>query len=266
VWNVLKHKCIKDNRAASALIMIESTLHKALRVYDRYTDLIITPSRFYRDKLIEWGWAPEKLVHVRNFVPLAPTPPPFTPGDHLLYFGRLSHEKGLATLIRAAALSGVPVRIAGRGPEEERLRALVAETNAPVEFLGFRADEALWAAVDAARAVVLPSEWYENGPMSAIEAFGRGKPLLGAAIGGIPELIIEGVTGWTFRPGDVEDLAARMTGVMALPAGELAVMYRETRARALTEYAPDVYYQTMLDLYRPLIAASGMRQRAALLP
>lgn len=266
VWNVLANKCIKDNLAASALIMIESAVHKALRVYDRFTDRIITPSAFYRDKLIEWGWKPEKIVHVRNFVAIAPNPPPFTAGDHLLYFGRLSHEKGLTTLIRAAAASGVPVRIAGRGPEEERLHALARETGAPVEFLGFRSGDDLWAEVDAARAIVLPSEWYENGPMSAIEALGRGKPLLGAAIGGIPELIAEGVTGWTFRSGDVDDLAGAMTQVMALTPETLTEMHRETHARALADYSAEIYYTTMRDIYRPLIAARGGLGKAPSLP
>lgn len=117
----------------------------------------------------------------------------------MLYFGRLAPEKGLETLIRAAARSRRPVRLAGTGPIEEPLRDLAMTLDAPVTFLGFLAGAALWAEVEEARAVVLPSEWYENGPMSVIEAFVRGRPLIGARIGGIPELIVEDQTGWSFE-------------------------------------------------------------------
>ncbi|MEP9404001.1 glycosyltransferase family 4 protein [Sphingomonas sp. VNH70] len=252
VWNVAKNRCIKGSLVASTLIMVESAVHKALNLYDRNVDRIVTPSAFYRDKLIEWGWAPDKIVHIRNFADLPDAPPPFAPSDHLLYFGRLSPEKGLATVVRAAAATGIPVRLAGTGPQEAELRALVAELDAPVSFLGFLSGDALWAAVDGCRATILASEWYENGPMSAIEAFGRGKPLIGARIGGIPELIEDGVNGWRFASGDVDDLSRAMTAAMACSEGELRSMAEACHARAARDYAPDQYYAAMSDVYAAL--------------
>jgi glycosyltransferase involved in cell wall biosynthesis len=256
IWNVARYRCIKGSLVASMLIMLESAAHKALDLYGRHVDLIVTPSAFYRTKLIEWGWPPDKIVHVRNFAELPAEQPPFQSGDHLLYFGRLSREKGLATVVHAAAATGIPIRIAGTGPQEEELHALVAELNAPVQFLGFLSGDALWHAVKASRATVLASEWYENGPMSAIEAFARGKPLIGAAIGGIPELIEEGVTGWGFRSGDAGDLARAMTKAMDADEGTLREIAAAVHARALCDYSPDGYYRRMTNIYANLLERS----------
>jgi len=253
VWNVAVHRCIKGSLAASALIMAESAVHKSLGLFDRNVDRIIAPSAFYRQKLIEWGWAPEKIVHIRNFVDGSTLPPVRNPGAGIVYFGRLSREKGLATLVRASALSGVPVKIVGRGPQDAELLALAAELAAPVDFLGFQQGENLWSIVDAARAVVLPSEWYENGPMSAIEAFRRGKPLIGARIGGIPEMIEEGSTGWSFVSGDVNSLADVMSHVSGLGPGTLLQMGEACQAFADALHSEDAYFNQITALYEQLL-------------
>jgi glycosyltransferase involved in cell wall biosynthesis len=253
VWNVAIHRCIKGSAALSGLIMVESAIHKALRIYARHIDRIVTPSAFYREKLIEWGWPPDKLVHIRNFVPDAP-PPAATPGgDHVLYFGRLTPEKGIATLIKAAAASSIPVRIAGTGPQEAELRALAKSLGAPAIFAGFLKGDALWAEVDAARAVVLPSEWYENSPMSVVEAFQRGKPLVGARIGGIPELIEEGRTGWSFRAGDVADLARALAVARETPDTQLASMSAACQELVSRNYSEHAYFEAMSALYKKLL-------------
>jgi glycosyltransferase involved in cell wall biosynthesis len=252
LWNVAIHRCIKGSIAASGLIMVESTIHKALRMYARNVDRIVTPSAFYREKLIEWGWPAEKLVHIPNFVSDAPPPTAAPCGDHLLYFGRLSSEKGIATLIAAAAASGVFVRIAGSGPQEEELRALAQSLGAPTIFLGFLKGDALRDEVDAARAIVLPSEWYENSPMSVIEAFQRGKPVVGARIGGIPELIEAGRTGWLFRSGDVADLAHALALVRDTRHErlvEMSVACQQLVSRYFSEHA---YFEAMSALYEKL--------------
>jgi len=248
VWNVALDRCIKGSRAASALIMIESAVHKAFRLYDRYLDRIVTPSRFYRDKLIEWGWSPEKIVHIPNFIEFVPKNIA-SAGRYILYFGRLAPEKGLSTLISAAAEAGVPVKIAGTGPEEARLKALAQRLFAPVEFLGFRSGDDLWSLVDGARAIALPSEWYENGPMSVIEAFARGKPLIGARIGGIPELIEEGATGWSFTSGDRLDLADKLSTAASASDGELRNMATATRQMVETHFSKTRYFDEITQLY-----------------
>jgi glycosyltransferase involved in cell wall biosynthesis len=253
LWNVAIHRCVKDRLAVSALVMAESAIHRTLGFYSRTVDRIITPSEFYRQKLIEWGWDPTKLVTIRNFVSETTPLVPSAGGTYILYFGRLSPEKGLATLIRGAAQANVPVKIAGRGPQESQLRGLAKEISAPVEFLGFLSGEELWRTVIDARAIVLPSEWYENCPMSVIEAFQRGKPLIGARIGGIPELIVRGETGWDFTSGNVEDLARVLEQAWGTPSRQLAEMANACRSLIATNYSAETYFNSINELYSDLL-------------
>ena len=248
LWNVAVNRCIKDSVVASSLIALESSVHQGLNLYGRNLDRIVSPSRFYREKLIEWGWRADQIVHIPNFVDPAPKVSA-TVGDYILYFGRLSPEKGLATLVLAAASSRIPVCVAGTGPQEAELKRLADDLNAPVTFLGFLSGERLWAAVDAARAIVLPSEWYENGPMSVIEAYSRGTPLIGARIGGIPELIVEGETGWSFEPTNVEDLASKLIQAFQTSEPNLAAMGEASRGFALRHHSREGYFQAMSALY-----------------
>ncbi len=170
----------------------------------------------------------------------------------MLYFGRLAPEKGLATLIRASAQSRAPVVIAGDGPDAEMLQALAAELDAPVTFLGFLSGRPLWDAVDQCRAVVLPSEWYENAPISVLEAFARRRPVIGALIGGIPELIEPGVSGWHFEAGNVDALALALSAAQATPGARLAEMGRNARGFVEAEFGEDLYYTRMCALYEKI--------------
>ena len=106
-------------------------------LYRKYLDRIVVPSKFYRDKLIEWGWPAEQLVYVPNFVnPELLAGPSTAEGDYYLFAGRLAPEKGIATLIEAAARSGLKLVVAGSGPDEPLLKQLAADRNAPVTFVG----------------------------------------------------------------------------------------------------------------------------------
>ena len=254
VWNVLSHRCIKGSLPASGLIMVESALHKALGLYARNLSAIVAPSRFYRDKLIEWGWRPQQVHHIPNFVELPPAPAQAEYGKHVLFFGRLAPEKGVATLIRAAAKSRIPVVIVGGGPDDTMLRELAQTLDAPVTFRGFLSGQALWDEVERCRAVVLPSEWYENAPVSVLEAFARMRPVAGAAIGGIPELITAGVTGWHFPPGDVGALAGTLIAIQNTPDAQLAAMGQTARRYVADNFGEQTYYEAMSALYDRLLA------------
>jgi glycosyltransferase involved in cell wall biosynthesis len=218
IWNVAVKRCLKGSRALSGLIAVETAVHRWLDLYGANVDRLVAPSQFYRDKLVEWGWPAEKLVYIPNFSPALWPESPVPEEGPLLYFGRLSEEKGVATLVRAAALSGVRVVVAGTGPQGAELQALARQLRAPVEFVGHQSGGALGMLIARARAIVLPSEWYENAPMSVLEAYSAGRPVLGAAIGGIPEMIEPGITGWIFPSGDEAALAARMGEIAAAPA------------------------------------------------
>lgn len=252
LYNVLRYRCIKNSSALSALVMLEATVHEVLGIYRHHTSRFVVPSQFYLQKFSEWGWDRKRLVHIPNFVDVKSLHPEFTAGKAFLYVGRLVPEKGIATLIRASVKADVPVWIAGAGPEEEALRQQTEKLGADVTFLGHRNGEALHDAVRSARAVVLPSEWYENAPMSVMEAYALGKPVVGAAIGGIPELIRERETGVTFESGNADALAATLRRLADTPDGQLADMARAGRAWMEADFTAERYRDRILGLYRQL--------------
>ena len=250
VFNVAVHRCIKNSLALSFLVFIESALHLLLGTYRHCVDRFVAPSRFLISKMREWGWDPERFVYVPNFVDVDSYRSDCGGvGRAFLYFGRLAAEKGLQTLIKAAARAAVPVWIAGTGPEEAALRRLVASTGYDVNFLGYLTGDALRDAVRASRATVLPSECYENAPMSVLESYACGRPVIGAAIGGIPELIREGETGVTFQSASVESLAGALRRFADEPDSRLTEMGRYGRRWVESDFTRQKYLEGLLTLY-----------------
>ncbi len=247
--NVVTHRCIKNSLAMSALVWLESTIHRALDLYMGTVSRFVVPSRFFLAKFAEWGIDTTHFVHIPNFVDVDALIPRTEFGDPFVYFGRLSSEKGIATLIRAAAQAHVRLRIVGTGPEENSLRQLAAQLRADVEFTGYLTGEALRAAIAEARAVVIPSEWYENAPLSVMEASALERPIIGANIGGIPELIKDGETGFVFNSGSIDSLAHILNQVGQMPASALRRLGSAGRDWMRTEFGPEAYQSRMLELY-----------------
>lgn len=248
-------RCVKDSLAASVLTTLEMTLHHRILGLYGLVDLFISPSAFLKDKVREMGF-PGEVVHLPNFVGgLAEVAPQYgSARARLVYSGRLGREKGLATLMRA--VKGLPLRleIIGEGPMREPLEALARqESIANVEFTGYLSGAPLQDHVRAATAVVVPSQWYENNPRSVIEAFALGKPVIGARIGGIPELVRHGDTGLTFTPGDVQALRGCIDELLAHPA-RAADMGRRGRHLVETELSPERHYAGLMQVYERAIA------------
>ncbi len=247
--NVVSQRCVKDSLPLSAVVMAEALLHGSLQTYKKNVDRFIVPCRFYKDKMVEWGWDAEQFVHIPNFVDSAHYQPDYSAGKSFVYFGRLSPEKGLTTFIRAAAKANVPVTMAGDGPQLDELRKLAQQENANVTFLGRLSGEQLHSAVRAARATVLPSEWYENAPISMLESYALGKPAIGAAIGGIPELIPNDSIGSTFASKSVDELAAILRAYAEMPDSKVEDMGRSARQLVEREYSAARYVERISDLY-----------------
>jgi glycosyltransferase involved in cell wall biosynthesis len=244
---VVTHRCMKGSLALSALVMVESYLHRLLGSYLRNVDLFLVPSRFYQRKLVEWGFPAERFEYVPNFVAADSFPACYAAGARFVYFGRLSREKGIATLIRAAAAAKVGIDVIGTGPQELELKALAAGQD--VRFLGFLTGAKLNAAVSAARAVVVPSEWYENAPLSVLEGAALGKPLIVARVGGLPELVVESESGWTFESRSVDELAACLRRVAELPDAEVSAVGVAARHRIEDEFSPRRYLDRIRSVY-----------------
>jgi glycosyltransferase involved in cell wall biosynthesis len=252
LYNVVTNRCIGGSAAMSLVVMLEAVLHKLLGSYRRYVDCFVVPSRFYIDKFREWGMPVAQFRHIPNFVDVARYQPRYEPGAAFLYFGRVIRQKGVATLIRAAAQARKPLLIAGTGPDLDAMKQLAAELAADVTFLGHLSGTALHETIRNARAVVLPSEWYENAPVSVLEAYALGKPVLGARIGGIPELIRENETGLCFASGDVQSLVAAFDSIAARPDTQLAEMGRAARRWVEQDFTVARYRQRILAAYGEL--------------
>ena len=251
-WNAVQQRCQKDSLALSAVVALETTLHRALGSYNKNIDLFILPSHFHRNKLVEWGLPEEKTRYLPNAVDVTEMVADFTPGERFVFVGRLSEEKGLLTFVQAVADAGVAATIVGTGPQEEELRALVERTGADVEFAGYQTGDALFDIVRSAKALVLPSECYENAPVVLLEAYGVGTPVLGSDLGGIPELIREGETGLLATAGDAASFATQLAAMQAMSNDELETMARAGRAFVETRFTRERYLEDLLGIYAEL--------------
>lgn len=252
IHNVVINRCINGSAAMSFIIMLEAAVHNILGSYRRYVDAFIVPSRFYVDKFAEWGWPRSLFRYVPNFIDVAHYEPRYAAGERFVYFGRIIRQKGVATLIRAAAEAQTPLLIAGTGPDMEAMQALSAKLQADVVFAGHLRGQALHDVIRNARGIVLPSEWYENAPVSLLEAYALGKPVIGARIGGIPELVRENETGITYTSGDVGALVAALREFAGRDPGALAAMGRAGRRWVEQEFTLQTYRQKMMGVYGEL--------------
>lgn len=204
--NAIRHKCLKHSVVASTLAATEMSLHKLLGLYERNVNIFISPSAFLKDKVRSWGYTNLDIRHLPySMEPLDVAAPV---GTYLLYFGRLSQEKGVDTLLAAMRTVKTPLTIAGTGPQEQELKDYAKEHNLDhVHFVGFQSGTALDGLIRNSMGVVVPSRWHENYPFAILESFAAGKAVLGTRRGGIPELVVDGKRGILTAAGSAEELA-----------------------------------------------------------
>jgi glycosyltransferase involved in cell wall biosynthesis len=213
-WRCLRWKCHKQSRAASLVYTVESYFNRFAGKYDSVSRFLC-PSRFMQNALINSGIAEERTTYHPNALPLQQYHPRFEPGEYVLYAGRLSAEKGIWTMLAAFEKAGIPLRIAGTGPLEAEIRSYVHDRDLCVAVDGYCTGERLAELYRNSAFTVVPSEWYENASMSALESFAYGKPVLASNIGGNPELVADGETGRLFAFGDADALADAASGMWA---------------------------------------------------
>lgn len=245
------NRCKKGSRAASLMASLEAYAHRGLRIPERVQHFV-APSRFLRDKFVEFGWPPDKIAAVPNFIS-APAEPAAGGAGYGVYAGILQRKKGLFALVDALP-AGAPFRFVGEGPEREALERRVRERGLEaVEFSGRLSGEALERQMREADYGVLPSECYENFPNFVLEMMALGKPVVASRIGGIPELVLDGETGLLFEPGNRQDLAEKLDRIRR-DAGLRRELGRRAWERARSEFTPERHYQRILGIYQ---AASG---------
>lgn len=246
----VKNKCIKGSTLMSMLSKYEAEYIRRRRWYDQ-VDLFICPSEFYRNKLTEGNFTKSPIVTLRNPLPMDTVFELSEENEgYILYFGRLSPEKGVRTLIEAAKKCGCRLVILGTGPQEEELKACAAGYP-NIEFKGFQTGEALRNYVKNSRCVVLPSEWYENGPYSAMEAMALGKPLIVSNNGGLPELVEDGVNGYIYEKTS-DALAACIEKMQGLSTGEYQSISESALRKAKTMFDAKGYVVEVEERYRKI--------------
>ncbi|MEO7269237.1 MAG: glycosyltransferase family 4 protein [Knoellia sp.] len=217
-WHAVVRRCKGGSLAASAVLAAESGVHRALGAWDA-VDLFLSPSRFLADVVRRGGVAENRIRVLHNVVD--PAGDPATgPGRDLVVAGRLSHEKGVDVAVRAMATvpGDAVLHVAGDGPEAPKLRDLAARV-APgrVRFHGRLAAPELHRLVASCVATVVPSRWHENQPLSVLESFALGVPVVSTDLGGLPELVSDGVTGRLVPAEDPVALAAALTAMVSHP-------------------------------------------------
>jgi glycosyltransferase involved in cell wall biosynthesis len=252
IYNVAVNRCIKGSLALSSLVMLETFVHRLLRLYEANVSRFVVPSRFVLEKMVQWGWARERFSYIPNFVDVERFRPSQAIGNRFVYCGRLQSLKGVETLVRAAALADQPLTMVGSGPEEKRLRKLSEDLGADILFLGHQTKAALVDVIQSARAIVVPSECNENAPLALLEGYAAGRPVIGSRMAGIPELVREGETGVLFVAGEVEALAAALRRFAELPDSRLAEMGAAGRRWVERDFTAASYRDRLLALYGSL--------------
>ncbi len=248
----LKTACVKDSKLASLIGLLEVRINKYLGSYLNAVDHWIAPSAFIQDVFVRhFGISPKKITHIPVFFDGRDHEQAKSPGNYVLYAGRLDREKGLKTLVECfGRMKKYNLKIAGSGPLELELRAQVHSLGMEnVEFLGFQEMDKLMELIHEARCLVVPSEWFENSPNVVLEAYAHGRPVIGSKIGGIPELVLDQETGLCFDPGNSYDLQQKIEDIMRNPL-RAAQLGRRGRELLSSKWNADSHYQNLMDTYQ----------------
>jgi len=240
-----------SSRLRGFLLMVEAYWHKFFKSYDK-VDLFIAPSQFLAE-VVSKRIPREKIKVLRNGIDLKEYKPTYEDKGYALYFGRLSKEKGIETLLKAHRdiAKEIPLKIVGTGLIENELKAKYSKA----EFLGYRTGKELKSIIAQASFVVVPSEWYENCSMVVLEAMALGKPIIASRIGGLPEQIEDGRTGLLFEMGNVKELRERM--LYLWKNKDLRIeMGREARKKAEREFSLERHCEELLHIYKKLLQSN----------
>lgn len=242
--NCKTYKCIKGSALASMIGYKEAVTWNRERL-EASTDVFVCPSHFMAEKMAQGKFDKKKLLTLCNFIDVDKCKKyEYSKEDYYCYVGRLSHEKGVSTLIEAAKQLPYKLVVIGGGALSDELKAKANGSKGKIELVGYKQWDEIKTLVGKARFTVIPSEWYENNPLSVIEAQCIGTPVLGANIGGIPELIENGVTGMTFESHNVDDLTKKIETMW-----QYTFNYKEIAQNSQARYNSENYYQGIMKIY-----------------
>ncbi|MGJ7562530.1 glycosyltransferase family 4 protein [Variovorax sp. GB1R11] len=247
--NVIANRCNRESFLRSALTYVEATASRILGAVSAF-DHFIAVSDFLRGKVIEMGVPSEKVTTVHNYTDAKKFKPDFNPGDYFLYFGRLERNKGLGLLLEA--FEGLPkarLVIVGGGSMESEIKSHIKNNpSGNIDFLGFKTGLELSEIIRRARAVVVPSIWFETFGLTITEAFGHGKPVIASDIGGIPEVVSSGEDAILVEPKNVHALRSAVEDLLVSDT-RVSAMGRAGHANLIAKFNSDIHYKKLNEVY-----------------
>ncbi len=210
-WPSLIYSCYHSSLIHTVVLAAMLTIHRWLRTWQKQVNAYIALTQFGRKLFIESGLPEERIFIKPNFIYPEPQARE-TNGSYVLFVGRLSKEKGISTMLRAwKLLKDIPLKIAGDGPLMNEVKNIVNNNKMKnIEILGFQTKEQIISLIKGSKFLVFPSEWYEGLPLTIIEAFACGVPIIASRLGAMEEIIHNGYTGLHFIPGNYENLAEKI--------------------------------------------------------
>lgn len=250
-FQCVTNNCSPEGRVRSSLIATESYLRDFFLPYDKYVDKFIFVSDFSKKKFLEVKpELEEKSFRIYNFSKRFHSYNFF--GNYFLYVGRLVREKGLFTLLNAFKdLPQINLKILGDG---ELRNMIVDAKSSNVELLGYKHGEELEELIGNASFAIVPSECYENNPMSIVESYSFGKPVIGAELGGIPEVIVNGKTGFLFKARESENLASIVSRCSKISISDYQELSQNAFLFAQNNFTQEIYYDSLIKIYNMLIS------------
>lgn len=244
MFHAVARRCYRKSRLQSAWYGSILSLHRNL--FRRAIAAYVVPDEFMRNALSRGGFPAKKMFINSTPFDVVSISPSEVFEEYVLFVGRLVPQKGVATLVRAMSLLKNPVRaiIVGDGEQLAELKALASENGDRISFTGPIYGEKMNALMQRALAVIVPSEWYDNAPLTLYHAFAHGKPVIASDIDGLPELVQDGENGLLFRPGDAADLAKRIDS-LANDRLLASVMGHRARMKAEADLDAPMHYQRL---------------------
>ncbi len=249
-FNCVVHRCNRNNLLLSSVSALEFQYQKTLFSPTAIFDKIITVSEFSKNMHLKTNRFNNKIEKIYNFAPFDDGTPNTKKGDYFLFFGRLSDEKGINTLINAWVKRprSSKLLILGEGPLSEFCKSQALKYS-DIEVLGFKTGSELKNLISGSSFVIVPSECYENNPLAIVESYKSGKPVIGTNIGGIPELINENETGYLFELKDPDQLDTKICMAEKVNEEEYFRMSNNALLFAKKNFDEDSHYQKLIGVF-----------------
>lgn len=246
----IKKKCVKGSLLASVVRVFSMKVHSLMNVY-KNIDAFITPSEFLKKKLIANGFDEKKITCIPTFTASKSKVGEPQIGNYGLYFGRITEEKGVDTVVKAYEMMPYrAVKIMGDDTTDEatKLKTYIKEKHIKnIEFVGFKAGEELEEIIKGARFTLIPSIWYDNLPNTALESFQYSKPVIASNIGSLPELVLDGVNGYLFTPANTQELCDKIT--LLDDDSIVQKMGTASRKRLEERFAASTHYTSLMRVF-----------------